>query len=124
SFVRLVKEKFRQRMIRRMHMAKFLFVYRNGNNPYGQMTPEEIQQHHQKWFAWITEGMQKGWMLDPGDGLTRDEGRVVKAKVVSDGPFMETKELVGGFSIVQADSIDAAAQLAQGCPGLAIAATV
>ena len=47
------------------------------------------------------------------------EGRVVNAsKVVTDGPFVESKEIVGGYSIVQADTIDAAAELAKGCPGL------
>jgi hypothetical protein len=57
-------------------------------------------------------------MLDPGDALTA-EGRVVNPKkVVTDGPFVESKEIVGGYSIVQADSIDAAAELAKGCPGL------
>jgi hypothetical protein len=37
---------------------------------------------------------------------------------VTDGPFMETKEIVGGFSIVQAENIDAAAELAKECPAL------
>jgi hypothetical protein len=47
------------------------------------------------------------------------EGRLVDAKkVVTDGPFVESKEVLGGFSIVQADSLDAAAELAKGCPGL------
>jgi hypothetical protein len=67
--------------------------------------------------------MSKGWMLDSGDGLTQ-EGRVVSAKVVSDGPFVESKEVVGGFSIIQADTIDAAAQLAKGCPGMQVGGTV
>ena len=39
-------------------------------------------------------------------------------KVVTDGPFVESKEIVGGYSIVQADTIDAAAEIAKGCPGL------
>jgi len=39
-------------------------------------------------------------------------------KVVTDGPFVESKEVVGGFSIVKAESIDAAAELAKGCPAL------
>ena len=56
-------------------------------------------------------------MVDPGDGLT-EEGRVVDPKVVTDGPFVESKEIVGGFSIVQAGTIDAAAALAKGCPAL------
>jgi hypothetical protein len=99
-------------------MAKFLFVYRGSNEAASKMTPDQMQQHMQQWQTWITEGLQKGWMTDPGDALT-PEGRVVTAKkVVTDGPFVESKEIVGGFSIVQADSIDAAAVLAKGCPGL------
>ena len=98
-------------------MAKFLFVYRGGSDAMQKMTPEQREQNMQKWGAWIGEGMQKGWMLDAGDGLTA-EGRVVKSKAVTDGPFAEAKEVVGGFSIVQADTIETAAQLAKGCPGL------
>jgi hypothetical protein len=107
-----------------MPMAKFLFVYRRGSGAVEAMTPEEMQQHMQKWQAWIKEGLQKGWLLDMGDGLT-PEGRVVKSqRVVTDGPFVESKEIVGGFSIVQADTIDAAAALAKGCPALLVAGSV
>jgi hypothetical protein len=99
-------------------MANFLFVYRGGNDAYATMTPEELQQNMQKWTSWIGEGFQKGWMVDAGDALT-EEGRVVNAKkVVTDGPFVESKEIVGGYSVVKADSIDAAAELAKGCPVL------
>jgi hypothetical protein len=99
-------------------MAKFLFVYRRGQNALDSMTPEEMQQILQKWHTWIAEGLQKGWMLEPGDGL-KQEGRIVNGKkVVTDGPFVETKEIVGGFSIVQADTLDAAAEIATGCPVL------
>jgi hypothetical protein len=99
-------------------MANFLFVYRGSNDEHAGLSPEQMQQHMEKWRLWITEGMQKGWMTDPGDALT-PEGRVVNAKkVVTDGPFVEAKEIVGGYSIVKADNIDAAAELAKGCPGL------
>jgi hypothetical protein len=99
-------------------MAKFLFVYHGGNDAYAKMSPDEIQQLMGKWGAWIQQAMQQGWMVDSGDALT-EEGRVVNAnKVVTDGPFVESKECIGGFSIVQADTIDAAAELAKGCPHL------
>jgi hypothetical protein len=99
-------------------MANFLFVYRGGDEPYRTMTPEQRQQNMQKWTDWIALGFQKGWMVDAGDALT-PEGRVVNAKkVVTDGPFVESKEILGGFSIVQADTIDEAAELAKGCPVL------
>jgi len=99
-------------------MANFLFVYRGGDEDEAKMTPEEMQQVMQKWGAWIGEAMAKGWMVSPGDALT-PEGRVVDSrKVVTDGPFVESKEIVGGYSIVKADTIDAAAELAKGCPAL------
>ena len=104
-------------------MAKFLFVYRGASEATARLTPEEMQQHMQKWEKWIGEGMQKGWMVDAGDALT-GEGRVVGAKVVTDGPFVESKEIVGGFSIVQANTLDAAAQLAKGCPGMLMGGSV
>ena len=105
-------------------MAKFLFVYRGSTDEFARLSPEEIQQHMQKWSTWIGEGLQKGWLVDTGDALT-GEGRVVNAKkVVTDGPFVESKEIVGGYSIVEADNIDAAAELAKGCPALAFGGNV
>jgi hypothetical protein len=99
-------------------MANFLFVYRGSTEAYSRLTPEEMQQNMQKWSAWIQEGFQKGWMVDAGDAL-KEEGRVVNAKkIVTDGPFVESKEIVGGYSIVKADTIIAAAELAKGCPNL------
>jgi len=99
-------------------MANFLFVYRGGNDAHAKMTPDEMQQNMQQWGNWIREALKQGWMVDPGDALT-PEGRVVNAKrVVTDGPFVEAKEIVGGYSIVKAATIDAAAELAKGCPGL------
>ncbi len=77
-------------------MANFLFVYRGGNEGYAHASPEELQQLMNNWGAWIAEGYQKGWMVNGGDALT-PEGRVVRsAKLVTDGPFVESKEMVGG----------------------------
>jgi hypothetical protein len=99
-------------------MANFLFVYRGGNEDYQKMTPDEIQGMMKKWTDWIGEGFAKGWMVDAGDALTEECKVVNSKKVVTDGPFVESKEIVGGFSIVSAESIAAAAELAKGCPNL------
>jgi hypothetical protein len=97
-------------------MTKFLFVYRNNRDSDNSLSPEVMQQIHHKWQAWITEGLQKGWMLDAGAGLQK-EGRVVRArKVVTDGPFIEAREIVGGYALIRADTLDAAAEFAKGCP--------
>ena len=72
-------------------MASFAFVYRNRPETYARLSPEDMQKQMQKWQAWIAEGFQKGWMVNPGDALTK-EGRVVDAKkLVADGPFVEVK---------------------------------
>jgi hypothetical protein len=105
-------------------MAKFLFVYRRGKNAADNVTPEGMQLRMQKWQEWISEGAEKGWLLEPGDALTQ-EGRVIKApKVVTDGPFVESKEIVGGYSIAQAETIDDAVELAASCPVLLFGASV
>ena len=104
-------------------MAKFLFVYRRGIDASNKMSPEEMQKHMEKWRAWIGEGLQKGWITDAGDGLTA-EGRVVKAKVVTDGPYAESKEVVGGFSIIEVDTIQIAAEIAKGCPNIPLGGSV
>lgn len=50
------------------------------------------------------------------------EGKTVKGPkgVVTDGPFAESKELVGGYFIVRAASIEEAAEIAKDCPDLAL----
>jgi len=99
-------------------MAKFLFVYRRAQDLGATITPEAMQQMLDRWRVWINDGLQNGWIVDSGDALTQ-EGRVVRpAKVVTDGPFVESKEIIGGYSVIEAKTIDAAAELAHGCPVL------
>ncbi|MFK7819021.1 MAG: YciI family protein [Planctomycetaceae bacterium] len=98
-------------------MAKFMFVYRNSEEAEREeMSPEQMQQVLQHWMNWIQGGMEAGWMIDGGDALL-PVGKVVRADgTITDGPFVESKELVGGFSIVQADSVEEAAKLTENCP--------
>ena len=100
-------------------MPKFLFVYRSSmENLEHELSPEQIQDIMQLWNAWIGEGMQNGWMVDPGDALN-PTGKVINHdKVLTDGPFAESKEIVGGYTIVTCDDYDAAAKLADSCPHL------
>jgi len=99
-------------------MAKFLYVYRRGRDLANTMSPEAMEQHLQRWRDWLGEGLKQGWLLDGGDAL-KQEGRVVRAaKVVTDGPFVESKEVVGGYSLIEAPTIESAAELAHGCPVL------
>jgi hypothetical protein len=105
-------------------MAKFLFVYHSCYDTKERLPPQEREAGMQRWRAWLGEGFQKGWLVDAGDALKR-ERRFLNAKmIVSDGPFAESKEVIGGFSIVQAETLDEAAELAKGCPALLYGGTV
>jgi hypothetical protein len=99
-----------------VNMTKFLFIFRSESSAHYRMTPEQMQQNHERWQAWLGEGMRKGWLVNVGDGLQSDSRVVNAEKAVTDGPFVEGKEVIGGFSIVQSDNIDAAAEIAKGCP--------
>ena len=99
-------------------MASYLFLYRGEPWDPSQVSPEDMQKTMEAWMAWINEGMAAGWMLEPGDALGPG-GKVVHTdKSVTDGPFTESKEIVGGYSIVKADSYEEALQYAMSCPDL------
>ena len=84
-------------------MTRFLFVYRRSTDAVNKLSAEQMQQQLQRWQNWLAEGLDKGWLIERGDGL-EPVGRIVNAKkVVLDGPFVEAKEIVGGFSIVSAE---------------------
>jgi hypothetical protein len=95
-------------------MAEFLYLYRGGERG---ATPDESQQIMQKWMNWFKELTASGNLKDGGQPLEA-EGKLVKSKngPATDGPFAETKDLVGGYTLVEAPSLERAAELAKGCP--------
>ncbi|MEL7496441.1 MAG: YciI family protein [Planctomycetota bacterium] len=98
-------------------MPKFLFIYRDPVEKTGpELTADEMQANMNQWWEWLGQGQQDGWVVAMGDPLTPD-GRVVGSnKSVTDGPYAESKELVGGYSIIQATDFEEACQHAMGCP--------
>lgn len=100
-------------------MSQFLYLYRM-TPPARQEamgTPERAQQNMQRWMKWMADLDAKGHLKDRGQPLEHS-GKVVSGqkKTITDGPFTEAKDLVGGFSIVEARDIDQAVELSHGCP--------
>lgn len=94
----------------------FLYIFRGGRDM-SQMSPEELQQSMDAWFAWMGELRSKGH-FEGGEPL-HDGGKVLRGdhgKTITDGPYAEGKEEVGGYLIVKARDLDHAAELARGCP--------
>ncbi|HXT38576.1 MAG TPA: YciI family protein [Candidatus Angelobacter sp.] len=94
----------------------YLYLFRGGADP-KQMSPEQMQQNMNQWFAWIGDLRGKG-KFKAGEPLG-DEGKVLsgkKGQTVTDGPFVEGKEEVGGYLIVSAKDMMEAVEMARGCP--------
>jgi hypothetical protein len=102
--------------LERSAMSKFIFIFRGGAAENPGMSPAEMQAHVRKWYEWSDAlsakgGRVQGQPLEPG-------GRTIRGKdrVVTDGPYAETKDLVTGSMSVDAASLEEAVEMARGCP--------
>lgn len=100
----------------RHKMKEYLFLFRGGDRQSMDPSAAEAQAVMQKWMQWMG-GLAAQGKLGPSQPLY-DTGTQVKGtgKVVTDGPFMEGKEMVGGYLLCKADSYDEATEIAKGCP--------
>jgi hypothetical protein len=102
-------------------MADFIFLYRNTEADAREFmgTPESAQASMKLWMAWLQDLEAKGHLKSRGEPLERT-GKVIAGpkNQVTDGPFVEAKDIVSGFSIVQAKDAAEAVELARGCPVL------
>src|SRR5467141_4518037 len=103
---------------------RYMLLFR-GNDWTRSLSPEEKQKVSDQWMAWFKRLTDQGKAI-AGKPLER-EGKVVSGKngrVVSDGPFAESKEAIGGYFLLQVKSLDEAVAIAKECPGLAYGSVV
>ncbi len=77
-------------------------------------SPAQMEAMYAQFNAW-KEKFQDN-IVDMGGRL--DSGKLVTDEGVTDGPLVEVKELIGGYMVVSAENLDAAIEVARGCPGL------
>lgn len=95
-----------------------MLIFR-GTDWYKGLSPEEMQQVGDKWMAWF-KGLMASGKAVAGNPLER-EGKIVSGKngrVISDGPFAESKETIGGYFLLKVQTMDDALAIAKECPGL------
>jgi hypothetical protein len=101
-------------------MGDYLVMYEGGNKAWQETSPKEMQAVLEEWGAWFKALESKGILRNPGSALAPG-GAVIKRNgkgFVTDTTMAEVKELIGGFSVIQADSVEKAAEIAQGSPFL------
>ncbi|HTB30782.1 MAG TPA: YciI family protein [Bacteroidia bacterium] len=101
-------------------MEKFVYLFKGGVDNTQAVSPEAMQAHMQKWNEWMQKLVKDGTMLG-GDPLHPNGKRISGTKkVVTDGPFAETKEVVGGYLLINANDLNHATEIAKGCPILEV----
>src|SRR4051812_42516995 len=103
-------------------MEKFMLIFQ-GARANGQ-SPEFMQGHMGKWMAWIDKLNKEGKFVSgepllPGGKLVSNHG-----KTVTDGPYTEGKEVVGGYFVIHARDLDEAVQIAGDCPSYELGGAV
>jgi len=105
-------------------MSDYMMIFIGSN--YGELglSPEEIQVKMGKWWEW--QGKMEGdGILKGGNALQPTAKRISgENRVVSDGPFAESKEMVGGYYIVSAENAGEVEKIAQGYPDYDLGGTV
>ena len=105
-------------------MKNFLLVYRDELSKRPKGSPEQMQANMKNWMDWIGSIAAQNKLIDRGNRLDGD-GKVVRPnQIVTDGPYTEIKETLGGYSLIKADTIEKAVEFAKGCPILAIGGNV
>lgn len=96
----------------------YMLIFR-GTDWYKGLSPEQMQQVFDQWMAWFNRLKDEGTAI-AGNPL-EPQGKIVSGPnghVISDGPFAESKETIGGYFLLKVATIDEAVAIAQECPGL------
>jgi hypothetical protein len=97
---------------------KFLFLYRKSADPRDQASPAEMQAGYMKWKDWMTKYAKEIVEQPPARSGPKPGGAqaVCRAGAVTDGPYVEGKEIVAGWSFIEAASLAAAVEIAKEVP--------
>ena len=97
-------------------MKEYMLLFRNEKM---EQTPsaEQMKIAMQQWQSWISGIAKEGKYS--GTNRLLSEGKTLKpGNIITDGPYLEAKEMVGGYLVIKAGSLDEAVKMAQSCPNL------
>jgi len=97
---------------------KFLFLYRSSQDPNRQPSPEAMQAGYTQWKSWMSKYSKEILEQLPPRSGPKPGGAVAVCRggAVTDGPYVEGKEVVGGWSFIEAASLANAIEIAKEVP--------
>jgi hypothetical protein len=100
-------------------MKNYMLFIREDLEAVKKMTEAEIMEDVHLMKKWVGELIKSGNYIQ-GDPLETNMRVVRKENIISDGPFIETKEAVSGYMLIKAESLEQAADIARACPALGL----
>jgi hypothetical protein len=102
---------------------KYVLMFCGDESLYDQVDPDDAKTTYEEVFAWFGEHGAAGRIADAGAELQPSSTATtvkggVGGPVVVDGPFTESKEVVGGFTVIEVPDLDAALEMARSWPAL------
>ena len=108
-------------------MPNYLLLLHESTTAGPELSPDEIQAIIERYMAWSTD-LRAQDRLVRGDKLRDGTGRMLRrdgeSLVVHDGPYAEAREVVGGFYLIRAGSLDEAQAISMTCPHLDLGGTI
>lgn len=98
-------------------MKDYMYIIRGGDDLEATKSPEEMQEHMQQWQVWMEGIAAKGQLIGGEPLMIEGKALINGGKEVIDRPLVEGKEMVGGYILVKAETLDEATEMAKGCPG-------
>jgi hypothetical protein len=97
-------------------MNEFVLIFRTDYLPEVKFSPDEMQSMMQHWQNWMGSIAAQNKLADSGNRLGSNGNTLQPGNVITNGPYAEIKEIITGYIIIRAESIDEAAEMAKGCP--------
>src|SRR6478609_864237 len=105
-------------------MKDFLLIFRTDYNVIQQRSEDQAEANMKQWMDWLGDISSKNKLIDRGNRLD-NSGRLVKPNdIVTNGPYSDIKESIGGYSLIKADNYEDAVAMAKGCPVLKMGGNV
>lgn len=102
-------------------MSQFMVLVYDNPSVFADLTPQQMQQVIQEYGAWAGKLAKEGCLVG-GEKLTHEGGKIIRSagKQVkgTDGPYSETKEVLGGYIIIKADDYSQAVEISKTCPAV------
>ncbi len=107
-------------------MPQYMLLLHDDPSSWKSLSPEDLQKAFQKYFAWREKLRGKNILVGSAK-LSDDAGKVMRGKGqarVTDGPYSETKEILGGYFTIEAPNYNAAVEECRDCPHLEYGGTI